>query len=360
MAAQRAALEATGMPLLVNMARSVTDFNNSGISIHYVNDWGLKEALRELIQNAVDAMMYFMKINNQNAKKTELIKGIKMHEHNHSNGVYRTFVFEWPQQQNVVLGKITYDPDTQQIILENPGTINKFNLLLGGSGSSKQQQDPDIIGRFGEGMKLAALALLRPKQMPYEQYLATHTRRLTIDTGGQRWLFKLQKDSNFDDEICLFYKIRDLTNREAQNCKQGWTYTYIDGVTFEEWKKSYKDFIFFCKPEETMEIPTIGNPTHKGSLLLSDGMKGRFFVKELHITDYGSYEYDAKQNNISAAKTQSTYYGFNANEVKLNRDRKSIPDEWHKYQRCSCIMANVLNNMQQNLNLHLDAGQLSP
>ena len=145
-------------------------------------------------------------------------------------------------------------------------------------------------------MKLAALALLRPTQTPYHQYLASHTRSLSIDTGGQRWLFKLQQDPNFNQEICLFYKMRDLTSRESQRCEQGWTYTRIDGVTFTEWDEAYKDFIIFCKPEEVMEIATIGNPTHKGSLLLEDKMKGRFFVKDLHITDYGSYEYDFKDD----------------------------------------------------------------
>ena len=64
-----------------------------------------------------------------------------MHEHNHTNGIYRTFTFTWPSQQNLVIGKIVYNPDTQQVLLENPGTINKFNLLLGGSGSSKQQNE---------------------------------------------------------------------------------------------------------------------------------------------------------------------------------------------------------------------------
>ena len=175
-------------------------------------------------------------------------------------------------------------------------------------------------------MKLAALALLRPSEKPYAQHLANHTRSLTIDTGGHRWLFKLQKDANFDDEICLFYKIRKLTSREAQRVLDKWTYTRIQGVTPEEWTfdKTYKHFIFFCKPEEVMEIPTIGNVKHKGSLLLEDKMGGRFFVKDLHIHDYGTYDYDEKDDektlhNFRHGDPAGSYYGYNTNEVELNR-----------------------------------------
>jgi len=347
-----------GMPPINTLQRSVADFQNTGISVHYVSDWSLKEGERELVQNAVDGMIAYMKAVDANCKKADW--KINMFEHNHTAGVFRTFEFVWPAQQNAIIGRISYDPDAQAITLQNPGTINKFNLLLGGSGSAKQQNDPDIIGRFGEGMKLAALALHRPSKKPYADHMSTHGRRLMIDTGGQRWLFRLQRDGNFDGHLCLFYKIRNLTTREASNVTPQWTYTRIQGVTSAEWNNSYKDFIFMCKPEEKMEIHTIGNVTHKGSLLLEDRMKGRFFVKDLHIHDYGSFEYDSKddettQRNFKSADPASTFYGFNTNEVELNRDRKAIPNLWHKYDRCSCITADVLNHMEQNLNLHPDA-----
>eukprot|EP00485_Elphidium_margaritaceum_P000813 CAMPEP_0202690292 /NCGR_PEP_ID=MMETSP1385-20130828/5310_1 /ASSEMBLY_ACC=CAM_ASM_000861 /TAXON_ID=933848 /ORGANISM="Elphidium margaritaceum" /LENGTH=550 /DNA_ID=CAMNT_0049345529 /DNA_START=42 /DNA_END=1694 /DNA_ORIENTATION=+ len=350
-----------GMPGLDTLARSVSDFQNTGISIHYVSDWDLKEALRELVQNAVDGIVAYMKQIDANAKKADY--KVDMFEHQHVNGVYRTFQFRWPAQQNVIIGKITYDPDAESVTLENPGTINKFNLLLGGSGSIKQENDPDIIGRFGEGMKLAALALHRPVQQPFAQNLHTHTRRLMIDTGGQRWLFCIQSDGNFDGHLCLFYKIRNLTQREGQNVQQHWTYTRMQGITYTEWKESYKHFTFFLKPEERMEIATIGNVSHKGSLLLEDQLRGHFFCKDLHIKDYKTFDYDQKdaeqsRKNFSSADPASTYYGFNTHEVPLNRDRSEVPNLWHKYDRCSCIMADVLNNMQQNLNLHPDANDV--
>eukprot|EP01084_Bolivina_argentea_P272507 464000_1 len=356
----RGEIEQKGLPLMDQVSSIVdNEYTNSGVSVNYVNNWNLKDALRELIQNAVDAMISWMKKNGDEKTKKSDWK-IIIQTHQHKKGKYRTFIFTWPKK-NKELGRVTYDPDTEQIILENPGTINKFNLLLGGSGSSKQQNDPDIIGRFGEGMKLAALAILRPDQKPYKNYIKTQKRNLRMDTGGQRWLWKLQNDPNFNNEICLFYKMRNLTEKESKRIKPLYTYTRIQGVTMKQWNDSYKHYIFFCKTEETMQIKNISpGIKHKGSILLEDKMKGRFFVKDLHIHDYGSYVYEYKDNNQTAknfrnADNASTYYGYNAEDVELNRDRKAIPNLWHKYDRCSCIAADVLNNMKTNLNLYPDA-----
>eukprot|EP01084_Bolivina_argentea_P136300 240054_1 len=232
------------------MPHVVCDYVNSGISINYVRGWALKEALRELIQNGVDAMAEFMNANGGKKSEWKVLM-------NENDGTYRSFSFIWPAKNDLLLGKITYDPLAKMLIIENPGTINKFNLLLGGSGAIKKEDNPDIIGRFGEGMKLAALALLRPTQKPYKDYLETHNRILTIDTGGDRWSFKLEKDKNFNDEICLFYKISKLSPKKLEKLRNQWTYTKIYGLTLEEWNNSYKNFIFFCKEEEIMSISTI-------------------------------------------------------------------------------------------------------
>ena len=42
--------------------------------------------------------------------------------------------------RNIQIGKIEYNHQTKQLVLENPGTINKFNLLLGESGGDKRQE----------------------------------------------------------------------------------------------------------------------------------------------------------------------------------------------------------------------------
>ena len=110
--AARQVLEQSGMPPVHQMATIVGGYVNSGISINYVSGWGLKKALRELIQNAVDGMISYMKSVDQNAKKSDWVPC--MHETNTSQGTFRTFTFTWPQR-DMVVGKILYDPDTQVI-----------------------------------------------------------------------------------------------------------------------------------------------------------------------------------------------------------------------------------------------------
>ena len=53
-------------------------------------------------------------------------------------------------------------------------------------------------------------------------------------------------------------------------------------------------------------------------------MGGRFFVKDLLIHDYGTYDYDEKDDektlhNFSHGDPAGSYYGYNTNEVELNR-----------------------------------------
>ena len=130
---------AGGMPSLSEMPMVVSDYVNSGISINYVHEWGLKQALRELVQNSVDGMTSFLNENNGHKSDWK----VNIIENTYNGTKYRSFEFTWPSQ-NIILGKITYHPKDNQLILENPGTIDKFNLLLGGSGSAKRQDKLSI------------------------------------------------------------------------------------------------------------------------------------------------------------------------------------------------------------------------
>ena len=123
-----------GMPKIDNMCR-VEDFLNSGISVDYVPNWGLKEGIRELIQNAVDGMTEFVMKHGGSKKdlKVEIKEGI------YDGKKYRAFEWRWPEKEDIIVGNFTYNPAKQELVLKNPGTLKRYNLLLGGSGENKKK-----------------------------------------------------------------------------------------------------------------------------------------------------------------------------------------------------------------------------
>lgn len=122
------------------------------LSRNYVKHWSWKEAIRELVQNALDCK-------------------------NHS--IVSTY-------------------DGQLIIRTENGSISRTSLLLGESGKS---EDGDTIGHFGEGLKLALLILAR------EGY------DVTVCSGKDMWTPFLSYSEKFQTE-CLHIKIEEDSEAE--------------------------------------------------------------------------------------------------------------------------------------------------
>eukprot|EP00483_Globobulimina_turgida_P012464 UN12487 len=81
------------------MIRS-SNFVNSGISINYVKNWGLKEGLRELMQNMLDGMVSY--IIDENGSKSQLETNIIQH----SEPWHREYEFIWNNPKNKLKYKI--------------------------------------------------------------------------------------------------------------------------------------------------------------------------------------------------------------------------------------------------------------
>jgi hypothetical protein len=62
------------------------------------------------------------------------------------------------------------------LFFKNKGIISRSCLALG---KSNKRNDPNAAGHFGEGMKLAALSLIREK------------KNILIKTGGETWKFSI-------------------------------------------------------------------------------------------------------------------------------------------------------------------------
>jgi hypothetical protein len=113
-----------------------------GIDPNVVPNWGIQEALREIIQGAIDE-----------CKDNYTVK---------------------------------YNPLTERLVIENPGTLFRQTLLIG---NSDKRDDSNKIGQHGEGYKLSAAILLR------------NNRRFTIYNDNEVWRFSYKYDRQFKTEI---------------------------------------------------------------------------------------------------------------------------------------------------------------
>ena len=85
----------------------------------------------------------------------------------------RGFDFEAVTTDNQCLGSVHFDPIQNKLHLVNKFTsLHKRILLLG---YSKKSQKREVIGQFGEGLKIGALALVR------------EGRTVSMETGNDRW-----------------------------------------------------------------------------------------------------------------------------------------------------------------------------
>ena len=135
----------------------VSDFVNYGIGENYLEDWGYKEALREIYQNFIDFGDYEIKIDKTRYDRV------------------------------VVTLKNTYIPDSLEF------------LQIGKSVKTNENS----IGKHGEGLKMAFLVLLRNKEYMHIRYGNTIIHSLwNLSIIGKTLSLKLTKtlktNNNFE------------------------------------------------------------------------------------------------------------------------------------------------------------------
>lgn len=209
------------------------------IKVDYLPTWGAWEGIRELIQNGRDA-------------EVELS------------------------------APLTVDWQKGKLRIENEGCTLPHEALLLGHTSKYGRQE--LIGKFGEGLKLGILALVR----------AGH--KVKIRSGEEVWDPKIERSETFKADVLVFNITRGRTERDRVRVE-------IDGVSREDWDSMKDRFLFLDRQVATDEIVA----TDHGELLLSEGKRGRVFVKGIFVS------YDEKLN-----------YGYNLADADLDRDRRII------------------------------------
>lgn len=210
------------------------------ITEKYVEDWGVEHALRELVANGLDA---------------ERDLGAKF--------------------------STEYDATRKRLRLVNHGaTLEKDALYLGGTTKTGSLNS---IGKYGEGLKLAFLVLVRSK-----------VKVKLLNGTSETWAPGIGKDNLGKDSF--FIEIKGAL-RQTKNVE-----VIVDGVEPETWKTVRGWFLAL----RTYDMLT----TSSGEVLLDADEIGKIYVRGV----YATYQPNA-------------LYGYNFKNVDTGRDRR-IPDSY--------------------------------
>ncbi|GAA4879213.1 hypothetical protein GCM10023310_69180 [Paenibacillus vulneris] len=225
------------------------------LSKDYVPNWTVVDAVRELFQNALD--------------QETSVKGNQMF--------------------------FSYDKDNQILHVGNKLSILNVNTLL--LGSSTKRNDPNTIGQFGEGYKVATLVLSRlGKRVVFYNYGAKEV-----------WMPRFVKAKRYggSEILTFFVDTKYFWQRVPDNNLT----IAIEGITSLE----YQDII-----DSNLHLQNLGKVTQSeyGQILHDEKFKGKVFVNGLFICNYNKYDYG---------------YNFKPKYIKIDRDRKladSFELEW--------------------------------
>jgi hypothetical protein len=201
------------------------------ISPDYVSHWGLWEAIREIEQNAIDE-----KIRNPQCEIST-----------------------------------TYNDGLLQIST-NTGHLSPDTLLLG---STNKKDNNKLIGKFGEGYKLALLVFTR---------LGLDVEILN---GDKKWIPKIEYDEEFGAEVLKIY----VTDQEIPT--EGVQFVIL-GISQEQWKEIQRNIIPF---------------NGKNEILDGADYMWRIYVGGLFVT---------------VDKTLKKGYSFTPSTLSLDRDRGMV------------------------------------
>lgn len=214
-----------------------------GIHRDYVPKWGLWEGVREFVQNALD-------------------------EDDKGHALVKTFGG----------GRLT---------LRNVGSEIPPSAMA--VGFSSKANDASQRGQYGEGMKLAMLALMR---------LGI---KVTVQTGDRKY----QPEIVHDDKLaCDVLAIRISKRKWADD-----TVVYLDGIAWQDYAGLMSKFA------KTMTGIAPPIKTLYGNVYTDSAMKGKVFVKGIYVCDVENME-----------------FGYDLKQCDLDRDRslpKQFDVEWY-------------------------------
>lgn len=299
---------------------------NTFISLNYCQDWGISEAIREIIQNQFDEIVTQIEgkdklIVENTGEEVELFDEF-------TNSKIKTklnYIFK-KKDSSEIYGEIKYDKNKKEIKISNIGKLETGDLLFGCKKNIENRKD--IIGRFGEGMKLAALAFSRLN------------KKFVIKSNGKIWTFFQRKDNKFIKKkevlTCLFWK-EDLELEYNENNSNNYVEIIISDFSPEEWLKETDKYLWLNR-RETGKIVAYSDDEFSPKEVIGEILLGDYFKRKLYVKD----SYVETTNDSSDC---SLYFGFNL-DLELDRDRKCVINIFERNQSIRKIIAYILNNFQ--------------
>ena len=208
------------------------------ITTDYLPSWGAWEGLRELAQNGKDAETEFG-------------------------------------------AKLTVDWYNNTVRIENEGAVLPHEALLFGYTTKASRED--MIGKFGEGLKLGVLALVRAGYP------------VKIRSGSEVWTPEIIQSDKFNAKVLSF----DIQGGRKDDKR---VRVEVGNIDKETWEKLKGKILFLGKQDEKAVVHT-----YNGDLLLADDMKGQLYVRGIWV--------QTKPDML---------YGYNFSDASVDRDRRMI------------------------------------
>ncbi|XP_069107413.1 uncharacterized protein [Argopecten irradians] len=156
------------------------------LTARYASSWGSWEGVRELVQNWHDGIY-----DSVSQRGLSLISKYEVMFCEEKTDmfcqVFKACLVDSDTLKEVILGRLIYKKLGSKLYLINGCTeLHKKILLLGYSGKSSNKE---VIGQFGEGLKVGALALVRNGHL------------VTMETSKDRWMFDLIHNEEFGEKV---------------------------------------------------------------------------------------------------------------------------------------------------------------
>ena len=218
----------------------------------YVQEWTAEDAIREIIQNAIDE----------------------------SNRV----------EDNAM--SVEYDPEEKTLTISNKKSVLTHDTLL--LGNTSKATDDNMIGKFGEGYKLGILVLTR------------ENHPVTIQNYGlkETWTARFVNSRRWKDEVLTIFTEKSQIWSKPPHNNLSFVISNVDQGMYDEVVKK----TLFLKDIYTGEyVEDNYKKTSYGNILFEESEKGRVYVNGLFVITLEDlkYGYDIKARYIEIGRDRN-------------------------------------------------------